>query len=225
MSTSDISDETVGRLSSYIDYLRTLVSQQEQVVSSQELAVAVGVNPAQVRKDFSFLVPYGLGYFGTPGVGYQVQRLLTRLSEFVGLTREHLVVLVGYGSLGAALAHYRGFSERNYRLVAIFDVDPTKVGSSVGAVPVYHSDRIGEVVPQTGAEIAIISTPAAAAPAVAERLAAAGIRAVLNFAPTVLGLPASVTVRQVDLSKEIQLLSFRAGEPRPRTQRQSSVSS
>lgn len=218
MASNDVPDETVGRLAAYIDYLEQLVERDVVTVSSQELAAAAGVNAAQVRKDFSYLVAYRLGYFGTPGVGYEVKRLLYHLTRFIGITRERLVVLVGYGSLGAALARYRGFSQRNFRLAAVFDIDPSKVGKKVDGATVYHVDQIGGVVRETGAEIAILTTPAASAQAVAERLAEAGVKAILNFAPVVLSMPAGVTVRQVDLSREMQLLAFRATQARQRVQ-------
>src|SRR5512138_3321837 len=138
MAPYDVPDETVGRLAAYVDYLEQLVEQDVATVSSQELAAAAGVNAAQVRKDFSYLVPYRLGYFGTPGVGYEVRRLLFHLTRLIGLTRERSVILVGYGKLGAALARYRGFVARNFHIVAVFDIDPAKVGRRVDGVPVYH---------------------------------------------------------------------------------------
>ncbi|MHB1006245.1 MAG: redox-sensing transcriptional repressor Rex [Chloroflexota bacterium] len=214
MPTNEIPDETVGRISAYIDYLERLAEENVATVSSQELASAAGVNAAQVRKDFSFLVPYRLGYFGTPGVGYEVRRLLFHLTRFIGLTRERSVILVGYGKLGAALARYRGFSARNFHIVAAFDVDPAKVGRQVDGIPVYHLDRLAEIVPQMNAEIAILTTPAATAQAVANALVGAGIKAILNFAPVVLGVTEDVAVRQVDLSREMQLLAFRVNRNR-----------
>ncbi|MCL4466237.1 MAG: redox-sensing transcriptional repressor Rex [Chloroflexi bacterium] len=210
MAASVVPDETVGRLVTYVDYLERLLDQEVATVSSRELAAAAGVNAAQVRKDFSYLVPYRLGYFGTPGVGYEVRRLLYQLTRFLGVTHERRVVLVGYGSLGAALARYRGFAARNFNMVAVFDVDPAKIGKKVDGALVHGIDRLGEVLAQTGAEIAILATPASSAQSVAEKLAQAGIRAILNFAPVVLSLPRGVTVRQVDLSREMQLLAFRA---------------
>lgn len=214
MAPHEVPDETVGRLAAYVSYLEKLAEQDVATVSSQALAEAAGVNAAQVRKDFSYLVPYRLGYFGTPGVGYEVKRLLYQLTRLIGLTRERPVVLVGYGSLGAALARYRGFAERNFRIVAVFDRDPAKIGQSVGGAVVHHVDRLKEVVPALDAEIAIITTPASSAQAVADQLVAAGVKAILNFAPVVLNVPANVTVRQVDLSREMQLLAFRANRKR-----------
>ncbi len=214
MAPHEVPDETVGRLAAYIHFLEKLVAEGVTLVSSQALAEAAGVNAAQVRKDFSYLVPYRLGNFGTPGVGYEVRRLLYQLTHFIGLTRERPVVLVGYGRLGAALARYRGFAERNFRIVAVFDVDPAKVGRRVGEAIVYHVDRLAEVVADVKAEIAILTTPAASAQAVTDELVRAGIKAILNFAPVVLSTPADVTVRQVDLSREMQLLAFRAKQAR-----------
>lgn len=214
MPPNDVPDETVGRLSSYIDYLEQLVEQDVPTVSSQELASAAGVNAAQVRKDFSYLVPYRLGYFGTPGVGYEVKRLLYQLTSFVGITRERSVVLVGFGSLGSALAHYRGFAHRNFIIRAIIDRDPAKIGRKVDDVVIRPVDDLEDAVKATGAEIAILTTPAANAQEMADRLVKAGVKAILNFAPVALTVPPGVTVRQVDLSREMQLLAFRANQPR-----------
>ncbi|MHB1413710.1 MAG: redox-sensing transcriptional repressor Rex [Chloroflexota bacterium] len=210
MAANDAPDETVGRIAAYIDYLEKLAEQGVFTVSSQELATAAGVNAAQVRKDFSYLGPYRLGHFGTPGVGYEVKRLLYHLTRFIGLTRERRVVLVGLGSLGSALARYRGFTKRNFRLVAAFDTDPRKVGGQVDGARIHHVDDLVDVVGREGAEIAILTTPEESAQAVADRLAEAGIKAILNFAPVVLAVPEGTTVRQVDLSRELQLLAFRA---------------
>lgn len=218
MATTEVPDETIGRLASYIDYLEQLVEQDVPTVSSQALAAAVGVNAAQVRKDFSYLVPYRLGYFGTPGVGYEVKRLLYQLTRFIGLTRERAVVLVGYGSLGAALARYRGFAARNFRIVAIFDRDPAKVGKHLHGTTIYHVDRLVEVAREVRAEIAILATGAGSAQAVADRLVEAGVMAILNFAPVALSVPAGVRVRQVDLSREMQLLAFRVNERQNRAE-------
>jgi redox-sensing transcriptional repressor len=214
MPPSDIPDETVGRLSAYIDYLEQLAETDVVTVSSQELAAAAGVNAAQVRKDFSYLVPYRLGYFGTPGVGYEVRRLLYQLTSFVGITRERSVVLVGYGSLGSALSRYRGFAHRNFLIRAIIDRDPAKIGRKVDGVTIENANRLTEVVRAAGAEIAILTTPAANAQDVVDELVEAGVKAILNFAPVVLTVPDGVTVRHVDLSREMQLLAFRANSPR-----------
>ena len=211
---NDIPDETVGRISAYIDFLERLAEENVATVSSQELAASAGVNAAQVRKDFSYLVPYRLGYFGTPGVGYEVRRLLFHLTRLIGLTRERPVILVGYGKLGAALARYRGFSARNFHIVAVFDIDPAKVGHQVDGTPVYHLSDLSRVVPEVHAEIAILTTPAMTAQSVADALVAAGIKAILNFAPVVLSVTEDVAVRQVDLSREMQLLAFRANRSR-----------
>lgn len=209
----DVPDETVGRIVAYIDYLEQLAARNVATISSQALAEAAGVNAAQVRKDFSYLVPFRLGYFGTPGVGYEVKRLLFHLTQFVGVTQERRVILVGYGQLGSALARYRGFVARNFNIVAIVDSDPGKIGKRANNVVIAHVDALDEVVKETKAEIAILTTPAASAQATAERLVAAGVKAILNFAPVALSLPEGVAARQVDLSRELQLLAFRVGRP------------
>jgi redox-sensing transcriptional repressor len=172
-------------------------------VSSERLAELAGVNAAKVRKDLSYL-----GTYGTRGVGYDVQYLVFQISDELGLTKDWPVVIVGIGNLGHALANYRGFSARGFRVVALVDADPAKVGREVGGLVVRHVDELPAIVASEGVAIGIIATPAAAAQEVADRLVAAGVRSILNFAPAVITVPDGVSVRKVDLSIELQILSF-----------------
>lgn len=172
-------------------------------VSSVKIAALSGVNPAKVRKDLSHL-----GNYGTRGVGYDVRMLLHRISSELGLTRDWPIAIVGFGNLGHALANYRGFPERGFEIAAIFDADPDKVGEPAGDLTVRHIDELGEVISGLGISIALIATPAAAAQEVAEKLVEAGITSILNFAPTVITVPEGISVRKVDLSMELQILSF-----------------
>jgi redox-sensing transcriptional repressor len=172
-------------------------------VSSERLAELAGVNAAKVRKDLSYL-----GTYGTRGVGYDVQYLVFQISNELGLTKDWPVVIVGIGNLGHALANYRGFSARGFRVVALVDADPAKVGREVGGLVVRHVDELPAIVASEGVAIGIIATPAAAAQEVADRLVAAGVRSILNFAPAVITVPDGVSVRKVDLSIELQILSF-----------------
>lgn len=194
---------TVARLPVYVECLKQMASQGRGLTSSQELADAVGVNPAQLRKDLSFL-----GYLGTPGVGYQVNRLLDEISSYLGLKQQWSVAIVGAGKLGTALANYHGFEEKHFNIAAIFDIDPQKVGTYIHSIPILPLNRLPQTVQELGISIAIITTPANAAQSVADQLTAAGIRSVLNFAPTVISVPEQVTLRQVDLSTEMQILAF-----------------
>lgn len=193
---------TVQRLPVYLRCLEDLPAGQGSV-ASDELAAMAGVNAAKVRKDLSYL-----GSYGVRGVGYDVERLRLQIGLELGLERDWAVVIVGVGNLGRALANYSGFGERRFQIVGLFDVDPRKVGQSVDGLTVEPMSRLGPVVSERGARIGIVSTPAHAAQQVADQLAAAGIRSILNFAPTVIKPLDGIDIRRVDLSTEIQVLSF-----------------
>ena len=187
-------------------YLRTLIELAEgkvATISSERLADLAGVNAAKVRKDLSYL-----GSYGTRGVGYDVEFLLYQISRQLGLTRDWPIVIVGVGNLGHALANYRGFAARGYRIVALLDADPGKVGERLGEHNIRHMDELGDIVRQEKVAIAIIATPATVAQDVADRLVEAGVSSILNFAPTVISVPPHVALRKVDLSIELQILSF-----------------
>ncbi len=195
---------TVARLPIYLRSLVSLAGRGVQIVSSEELAQLAGTNAAQLRKDLSYL-----GEFGTRGVGYDVDQLINEVSKWLGLLRDRTAVIVGMGRLGGALVGYPGFSQKGFRVVAVFDQDPIKVGKMVNGLVVRHITELKTVVTQNGgADIGIIATPASAAQAVAEQLIDSGIRAILNFAPVTIEVPEDVIVRQVDLSVELQILSY-----------------
>lgn len=162
-----------------------------------------GVNPAKVRKDLSYL-----GTFGVRGVGYEVEQLRFQVRVELGLESDWAVVVVGIGNLGRALAAYDGFGEAGFRVVGLFDDDPQKVGTPFNGMKVEALADLNDAVRARGATIGIITTPADSAQLVADALASAGIKSVLNFAPTVLHLPEGVNARRVDLSTELQVLSF-----------------
>ncbi|MDQ3940289.1 MAG: redox-sensing transcriptional repressor Rex [Actinomycetota bacterium] len=172
-------------------------------VSSEDLASMAGVNAAKVRKDLSYL-----GSYGTRGVGYDIEYLLYQITRELGLTQDWPAAIVGVGNLGRALASYKGFSERGFRITALFDVDDGVVGTPVGGLEVRHLDDLKDTVADEGITIGIIATPPAAAQEVAERLVDAGIKSILNFAPAVVAVAPDVNVRKVDLSIELQILSF-----------------
>jgi redox-sensing transcriptional repressor len=180
-----------------------MAEQRIPTVSSERLAEMAGVNAAKVRKDFSYL-----GSYGTRGVGYDVEYLLFQISRELGLTQDWPVVIVGVGNLGAALANYRGFSARGFRIVALVDADPAKCGKDVGGLVVEPLPDLPRIVTEREVAIGIIATPASAAQEVAELLVSAGVTSVLNFAPTVIAVPPGVSLRKVDLSIELQILSF-----------------
>ena len=193
----------MARLPIYLRVLGELAAQQIQTVSSERLAEAAGVNPPKVRKDLSYL-----GSYGTRGVGYDVEYLVYQISRELGLTQDWPVAIVGMGNLGQALAGYKGFGKRGFRISALFDKDPGRVGQTLGDLTIEHVDDLEQSLKEKDISIAIIATPAPAAQETAERLVAAGVRSVLNFAPTVLTVPSKIHLRQVDLSVELQILAF-----------------
>lgn len=198
-----IPEATVARLPVYLRILYDLADERIATISSERLAELAGVNAAKVRKDLSYL-----GSYGTRGVGYDVEYLLFQMNHELGLTQAWPVVIVGAGNLGQALAGYAGFGDRGFPVAAVVDVDRDKVGTMLDGVPVRHLDDLPSLVPVPGRAIGVIATPAAAAQEVADRLVAAGIRSILNFAPVVLTVPRGVWVRKVDLAVELQILSF-----------------
>ena len=203
MRERSIPDATVARLPLY---LRALVELQERsiaTVSSGDLARSSGVNPAKLRKDLSHL-----GSFGTRGVGYPVKELVDGISGVLGLTDERPVVIVGLGNLGQALAHYGGFAQRGFQVAGLLDADPELVGATVAGLEVEDAAELEQIVRDRGVTIAVLATPAAAAQEVATRLVDAGVTGILNFAPVHVDVPDEVTVRKVDLSVELQILSF-----------------
>ncbi|MDQ3985218.1 MAG: redox-sensing transcriptional repressor Rex [Actinomycetota bacterium] len=204
MPNRPIPEATVARLPIYLRSLLDLAETRGQMtVSSEELADLAGVNAAKVRKDLSYL-----GSYGTRGVGYDVEYLLYQITRELGLTQDWPAAIVGVGNLGRALASYKGFSERGFRISALFDVDEGVVGTEEGGLEVRHLDDLKEVVTDQGICIGIIATPPMAAQEVAERLADAGVKSILNFAPAVVNVAPDVNVRKVDLSIELQILSF-----------------
>ena len=196
-----IPEATIARLPVYLRALHGLADAGYVTVSSDALAEAAGVNSAKLRKDLSHL-----GSYGTRGVGYDVGHLVEQISSELGLQRPCSVVLVGVGNLGRALAGYGGFASRGLAIDALFDVDHGTVGQEIAGLVVRHLDTLPEVV--SGASIGVIATPADAAQSVCDRLVAAGVTSILNFAPTVLSVPPHVDLRKVDLSIELQILSF-----------------
>ena len=193
----------VARLPIYRRVLLELLSTRVTTVSSTRLATLAGVNAAKVRKDLSYL-----GSFGIRGVGYNVEHLLYEVSRELGLTHDWPVLIAGLGNLGSALANYGGFVERGFPVRALVDTDPAKVGRMLAGVPVRHLDDLESIVAESRIAIGIVATPAPAAQDVADRMVAAGIGSILNFAPVVVTTGAGVSLRNVDLSVELQVLSF-----------------
>jgi redox-sensing transcriptional repressor len=198
-----IPEATVARLPVYLRSLLEVAELKTTTISSERLADLAGVNAAKVRKDLSYL-----GSYGTRGVGYDVEYLLFQISRELGLTQDWPVVIVGIGNLGHALANYRGFGARGFRVVALVDADQSKVGEQIGDLGVRHLEELPAIAAEESVAIGIIATPAGAAQDVADRLVQAGVTSILNFAPAVITVPAGVSLRKVDLSIELQILSF-----------------
>jgi redox-sensing transcriptional repressor len=198
-----IPEATVARLPVYLRALVSLAERGIRTCSSEELAGAAGVNSSKLRKDLSYL-----GSYGTRGVGYDVEYLRYQIAREIGVTQDLPVVIVGIGNLGHALANYAGFYSRGFRIVALLDSDPDRIEERVGSLPIRGYDELEQVVAEERVAIGVIATPAAAAQEVCDRLVAAGVTSILNFAPTVLSVPDGVDVRKVDLSIELQILAY-----------------
>jgi redox-sensing transcriptional repressor len=198
-----IPEATVARLPIYLRTLMEAAENHETTISSERLAELGGVNAAKVRKDLSYL-----GSLGTRGVGYDVEYLVFEISRELGLTRDWGVIIVGIGNLGHALANYKGFGARGFQIVGLVDNDASKVGEVIAGVTVRHVDELPTLVKELGPAIGVIATTANVAQESADRLVAAGITSILNFAPGVISVPPGVAVRKVDLSIELQILSF-----------------
>jgi redox-sensing transcriptional repressor len=210
VSRARIPEATVTRLPVYLRSLLGLASDQVSTVSSERLAELSGVNAAKVRKDLSYL-----GSYGTRGVGYDVGFLVDQVGRELGTTRDWPVVIVGLGNLGRALANYHGFGSRGFRVAALVDADPALVGEQIGDLTVVSTEQLESVVGDGRVSVGIVATTASAAQDVADRLVSAGVRSILNFAPVVLTVPAGVSLRNVDLSMELQVLTFYQHQAHP----------
>jgi redox-sensing transcriptional repressor len=190
-------------LSLYLRRLENLHRDGAAKVSSRLLGEALGVSDAQVRKDLAYL-----GNLGHPGIGYAAPELIAAIRRALGIDRAWPTVLVGVGNLARALLRYQGFLERGFRFVALFDADPAKIGQTIERLEVHSLEAMPAVLAQTRAELGVLTVPSEAAQSVAQALAAAGIRGVLNFTPQVLRLPAEISVVSVDLTVQLEQLAF-----------------
>lgn len=198
-----IADSTVRRLSLYLRFLEDFEQRGLETISSDELARRGGTTSAQVRKDLSFF-----GSFGKRGLGYSVPELTRRIREIMGLGREWRVIIVGAGKIGAALAQYQGFAQRGFRIVAVYDSAPEKIGRSWNSQTIRDIRHLERDTAHEKPDIAVLTVPAEAAQSMLDRIVKAGITAVLNFAPVQLQAPADVTVKSVNMAMELESLSF-----------------
>jgi redox-sensing transcriptional repressor len=198
-----IADSTVRRLSLYLRFLEESTQRGLVTISSDELARRGGTTSAQVRKDLSFF-----GSFGKRGLGYSVPELTESLREILGLRRDWQVIIVGAGKIGTALAQYRGFRQRGFHVTAVYDRDPKKIGTRWDTLTVRDMSDIERDIAKDHPDIAVLTTPADEAQSVVDRLVAAGMRALLNFAPIQLQVPSEVTLKNVNMAMELEGLSF-----------------
>jgi len=197
-----IADSTVRRLSLYLRFLEEFEQSGQATVSSEELARRGGTTSAQVRKDLS-----SFGSFGKRGLGYSVPELAGRLREILGLGREWRVVIIGAGNIGTALSQYRGFRQRGFRVIAVYDRDPRKIGSRWAEFVVRDVERLPEDARTEHPEIAVLTVPADDAQSAVDLAVSAGIRAILNFAPAPLHVPPDVALKTVNMALELEGLS------------------
>ena len=198
-----IADSTVRRLSAYLRFLEDFEQRGSQTISSEELAKQGGTTSAQVRKDLSFF-----GSFGKRGLGYSVPELAGQLREILGLGREWRVIIVGAGKIGAALAQYRGFRQRGFTILAAYDVNPEKIGRRLEGIQIRDMADLEQDIGREKPDIAVLTVPGEEAQAVVDRVVEAGLKAILNFAPTQLHAPSDVAIKTVNMAMELEGLSF-----------------
>jgi redox-sensing transcriptional repressor len=201
--SASVPGAVVNRLSLYLRELQHLIGDGQDTISSSQLGQLLGFTDAQVRKDLAHF-----GHFGHPGIGYRCDELVPAIRHILGTDRQWQVALVGVGNLGRALLGYRGFRKQGFRIVAAFEVDPADVGETIDGVPVHHIDQLEEVLSQQKIELGLVAVPAAKAQEVADKLVAAGVSGILNFAPVTLSVPEGVSKVGVDLARELEQVTF-----------------
>ena len=208
MKVEKISELTTNRLSIYLRCLNELTAEGAKTISSDKLAERFHLNSAQIRKDLAYF-----GEFGVRGVGYYVENLRQDLTKILGLEKEHCVAIIGAGRLGTALTDYYGFSQSNFTVAALFDADEKKIGQRVGNVEIFDIKDFAEVAERDRIDVAVIAVPAQFAQSVLEQITKAGIKAVMNFAPTPLKVEGDVKVKTVDLTISLESLSYFLAQP------------
>lgn len=203
MKTLKIPEATIIRLSVYSRYLNQLEKNGVTTVSSGEIADGVNGSSAQVRKDLAYF-----GEFGTRGVGYNVRDLNQQIIKILGLTNKWNVVIVGAGNLGSALTQYKGFIERGFNILAVFDNDINRVGLRISGVPILPVNQLVEFIRKEQVQIGIVAVPANFAQEVVDSLVEAGVEGILNFAPRTISVPDTVVLRNVDLAVNLEILTY-----------------
>lgn len=200
---TSVPNAVVNRLSLYLRELQHLIGEGHDTISSSQLGQRLGFTDAQVRKDLAHF-----GHFGHPGIGYRCEELVKAIRHILGTDRQWQVALVGVGNLGRALLGYRGFEKQGFRIIAAFDIDPDETSETIDGVVVHHIDQIEQVLAKEKIELGLVAVPAAQAQEVADKLVAAGVTGILNFAPVTLTVPAGVSKVGVDLARELEQVTF-----------------
>ena len=203
MATNEAPDIVVGRLPIYLRALTIMAEAGQEITSSQELSQKLGISSAQIRKDLSHF-----GEFGKQGTGYETAYLRDQLRRILKLENTWPVALVGYGDLGHALANYAGFAARGFRIVAVFDVAPNKIGQQVAGKEVLDAKELPAMVRSQGIKMAIMAVPPSAAQEVAEMLVESGVEAILNYAPINISVPENVQVQYLDPAAHLQRMTY-----------------
>lgn len=203
MASAGIPDIVIGRLPIYLRTLNCMLAEGKEITASQELADRLGISSAQIRKDLSHF-----GEFGKQGTGYETRYLRDQLRKILKVEREWDVALVGAGELGHAIAHYGHLDRNGFHIVAVFDHNPRKIGTKMGRFQILDSATIPTVIQEMGIQLAIIAVPADSAQQVADTLVQAGIRAILNYAPTTLNVPPGVQVQYIDPVVYLQRMTY-----------------
>ncbi len=202
-NSKQIPDIVIGRLPQYLRSLQRMALEGRTVTSSQELGERLGISAAQIRKDLS-----QFGEFGKQGTGYHIPYLIEQLQKILHVDREWEMAVIGAGDIGSAVARYKGFVNRGFKVRLIFDNDPAKIGQRVGEFIVQDAAHMKEMIAQAGIKIAMIATPASAAQEVANQLVEAGIKAILNYAPISLTVPPGVQVQYIDPAIHLQRMTY-----------------
>ena len=203
MTAIEVPDIVIGRLPIYLRALNLLFEAGQEFTSSQELGQKLGIGSAQIRKDLSHF-----GEFGKQGTGYEINYLREQISKILHVDREWAVVLVGFGDLGQAIAHYGGFASKGFHIEAIFDNDPAKIGEKTNGKEVHDIKNLAKIIAKLKIKMAIIAVPTSAAQTVSDNLVEAGIRAILNYAPITLTVPESVQVQYIDPVVHLQRMTY-----------------
>ena len=206
MAKNQIPDIVIGRLPVYLRSLQRLASENRKVTSSQEMGERLGISAAQIRKDLS-----QFGEFGKQGTGYNIEFLIEKIRHILRIDHDWDVVVIGAGDIGSAVARYKGFIDRGFRVTMIFDDDPRIIGTHVGPFEVLDSADMVRLIQGTRVKIAMIAVPAPDAQNVADQLVKAGISAILNYAPINLSVPPEVKVQYIDPSTHLQRMTYYLG--------------